>query len=143
MAEELILDKVPKTYMSVCYPVFLMPPTVYGYKLKIHKNMVINQEDNRKAQHIIGNCCRSTTCLSKYLKATIGLLADIETNKHNHTYLDLVGTVEQVNMAEELILDKVPKTYMSVCYPVFLMPPTVYGYKLKIHKNMAPHVNLQ
>lgn len=42
-------------------------------------------------------------------KATIGLLSDDETIKHRHSYIDLVGTVEQVKMAEELILDKVLK----------------------------------
>nr|GEY25124.1 probable F-actin-capping protein subunit beta [Tanacetum cinerariifolium] len=50
-------------------------------------------------------------CINKVIvsKATIGLLDDIETNKHSHTYLDLVGTVEQVNMAEETHPRKSPE----------------------------------
>lgn len=47
-------------------------------------------------------------------KNTIGLLAETETNKYSHAYLDLVGTVEEVNKAEELILNKVLKVkYLS------------------------------
>lgn len=40
-------------------------------------------------------------------KATIGLIADAETNLYSHSYLDLLGTVEEVQTAEELILDEI------------------------------------
>ncbi|GJS58012.1 far upstream element-binding protein 1 [Tanacetum coccineum] len=125
----------------------------------------IFEEDNRKAQHLAEAIAAGAQLgrkvyrirnkelikvlevdfagmihIHRVSKATIGLLADTETNKHSQAYLDLVGTVEQVNMAEELILDKVLKTYSSVCYPVILMPPTVYGYEMKIHENKVLRV---
>ena len=40
-------------------------------------------------------------------KATIGILADAESNEHRQSYMDLVGTIEEVSLAEELILDAV------------------------------------
>ncbi|GJZ79371.1 far upstream element-binding protein [Tanacetum coccineum] len=117
----------------------------------------IYEEDNRRAQHLAeeiaagAQLCRKvyrirTIDLVKVLdedfkgmlpihrasKATIGLLSDAEAIKHKHSYIDLVGTVEQVKMAEELILDKILKAYSSDCYPVILMPPTVHEYEMKI-----------
>ncbi|PWA94468.1 hypothetical protein CTI12_AA019600 [Artemisia annua] len=117
----------------------------------------IFEEDNRRAQHLAEEIAAGAQFsrkvyriryvdLAKVLekdfegmlpihrasKATIGLLSDDETIKHRHSYIDLVGTVEQVKMAEELILDKVLKTYSSDCYPVILMPPTIHEYEMKI-----------
>nr|GEW57306.1 far upstream element-binding protein [Tanacetum cinerariifolium] len=117
----------------------------------------IYEEDNRRAQHLReeitagAQLCRKvyrirSIDLVKVLdedfkgmlpihrasKATIGLLSDAEAIKHKHSYIDLVGTVEQVKMAEELILDKVLKAYSRDCYPVILMPPTVHEYEMKI-----------
>lgn len=55
---------------------------------------------------IIGEEYADMQQIHKVSKATIGLLVDSEADNHAHSFLDLVGTVEQVKMAEELILDK-------------------------------------
>ncbi|KAJ9552001.1 hypothetical protein OSB04_016046 [Centaurea solstitialis] len=71
-------------------------------------------------------------------KATIGLLADSESNLHQHSYLDLVGTVEEVRAAEELILDEILKGYDSLVFPVILMPPTVHHQRMRIPFEKVP-----
>ncbi|KAI3707775.1 hypothetical protein L2E82_36584 [Cichorium intybus] len=73
-------------------------------------------------------------------KATIGILADAESNLHSHSYIDLVGTVEQVTTAEGLILDNTLKTYSTLAYPVILMPPTIYGDYIIIPVQKVIHV---
>ncbi|KAI3755497.1 hypothetical protein L1987_55298 [Smallanthus sonchifolius] len=72
--------------------------------------------------------------IHKVSKATIGLLVDAESDHHTHSFIDLVGTAEQVKMAEELILDKILQTYEGPVFPVILMPPTVYGHEFRIHE---------
>ncbi|CAH1443653.1 unnamed protein product [Lactuca virosa] len=66
-------------------------------------------------------------------EASIGVFADAESNLLNHSFLDLVGTVDEVKLAEELILENVLKTYSSLCYPVILMPQEIYMDHIKIH----------
>ncbi|MFS7920480.1 putative K domain-containing protein [Helianthus anomalus] len=57
----------------------------------------------------IGDAFEDMHQIHKASKATIGLLVDSESNLHRHSFIDLVGTVEQVKTAEELILDKILK----------------------------------
>ncbi|KAL7582956.1 hypothetical protein Lser_V15G46301 [Lactuca serriola] len=65
-------------------------------------------------------------------KATIGVVADAESNLLNHSFLDMVGTAGEVKHAEELILDNILKSYSSICYPVILMPPGICWDKINI-----------
>lgn len=57
----------------------------------------------------IGKDFEGMSEVHKASKATIGILADSESNLHSHSYIDLVGTVEEVNSAEGLILDNILK----------------------------------
>ncbi|KAK9077248.1 hypothetical protein SSX86_005585 [Deinandra increscens subsp. villosa] len=110
----------------------------------------------------IGDNFEDMQQMHKVSKATIGLVVDSESDLHSHSFLDLMGTVEQVKMAEELILDKILKvnlhpfqvyysfrikkwthtfqncmqTYEGPVFPVILMPPTVYGHEIRlpVHK---------
>ncbi|KAL4580549.1 hypothetical protein LXL04_016747 [Taraxacum kok-saghyz] len=114
--------------------------------------MEIFEDDSRRAQHLaeaiaagakldrkvyrvrnkelvkfIGKDFKGMKEIHKASNATIGMLADSESNRHSHSYLDLVGTVEEVSTAEGLILDNILKTYSTLAYPVILMPPTIHG----------------
>ncbi|CAI9304515.1 unnamed protein product [Lactuca saligna] len=127
--------------------------------------MKIFEDDTRRAQHLAetiaaggkldrkvyrirnkelakfgGKDFEGMTEIHKASKATIGILADAESNLHSHSYLDLVGTVEEVNIAEGLILDNILKTYSTLAYPVILMPPTIYGDYIIIPVNKVSRV---
>ncbi|KAL4580572.1 hypothetical protein LXL04_016771 [Taraxacum kok-saghyz] len=82
---------------------------------------------NKELVKVLGNDFESMIEIQRVSKATIGILANAESNLHGHSFLDLVGTIEDVQTAEELILDKVLKTYSSTVFPIILMPPTIYG----------------
>ncbi|KAL7597542.1 hypothetical protein Lser_V15G23189 [Lactuca serriola] len=86
-----------------------------------------NRVRNKKLAKFGGKDFEGMSEIHKVSKATIRILADAESNLHSHSYLDLVGTVEEVNIAEGLILDNTLKTYSTLAYPVILMPPTIYG----------------
>lgn len=47
--------------------------------------------------------------IQRVSKATIGILADAESNLLRHSFLDILGTTEEITSAEELILDKTLK----------------------------------
>ncbi|XP_076951352.1 zinc finger BED domain-containing protein RICESLEEPER 2-like [Bidens hawaiensis] len=76
--------------------------------------------------------CADMQQIHKASKATIGLIADPESERNFHSFVDILGTEEQVKMAEELILDIVLKTYQGPVFPVILMPPTVYGHTIRL-----------
>ncbi|KAJ0801383.1 putative K domain-containing protein [Helianthus annuus] len=88
---------------------------------------------NMEILKAIGDAFEDMHQIHKASKATIGLLVDSESNLHRHSFIDLVGTVEQVKTAEELILDKILKTYQGPVFPVILMPPTVHGHEIILH----------
>ncbi|KAL7585456.1 hypothetical protein Lser_V15G46332 [Lactuca serriola] len=90
---------------------------------------------NKELVKFIGKDFEGMSEVHKASKATIGILADSESNLHSHSYIDLVGTVEEVNSAEGLILDNILKTYSTLAYPVILMPPTIYGDHIIIPVN--------
>ncbi|KAJ0801366.1 putative K domain-containing protein [Helianthus annuus] len=71
--------------------------------------------------------------IHKVSKATIGVLTEAEADQHFQSFLDLLGTVEQVKTAEELILDKILETYVGPVFPVILMPPKVHKHDIRIH----------
>ncbi|KAD4179196.1 hypothetical protein E3N88_27787 [Mikania micrantha] len=88
---------------------------------------------NMELSKAIGDDFEDMQLIHRVSKATIGLIVDSECDRHTHSFLDLMGTVAQVKMAEELILDKILTTYESPVFPVILMPPTVYGHEIKLH----------
>ncbi|CAH1443627.1 unnamed protein product [Lactuca virosa] len=95
---------------------------------------------NKELAKFVGKDFEGMSEIHKASKATIGILADAESNLHSHSYLDLVGTVEEVNIAEGLILDNTLKTYSTLAYPVILMPPTIYGDYIIIPVNKVSRV---
>ncbi|KAI3497566.1 hypothetical protein L1887_40283 [Cichorium endivia] len=95
---------------------------------------------NQELVKFIGRDFKGMFEVHRASKATIGILADAESNKHSHAYIDLMGTVEEVTTAEGLILDNTLKTYSTLAYPVILMPPTIYWDHITIPANKVIHV---
>ncbi|CAI9304210.1 unnamed protein product [Lactuca saligna] len=96
---------------------------------------------NKELVKAIGEEYEIMKLIHRASKATIGLIADAETNLYSHSYLDLLGTVEEVQTAEELILDEILATYSSVSFPVILMPPTVYHDQMIIPAQKVVHID--
>ncbi|KAK1421561.1 hypothetical protein QVD17_23994 [Tagetes erecta] len=95
---------------------------------------------NMELWKVIGDEYEDMKQIHKVSKATIGLLVDSEADNHAHSFIDLVGTVEQVKMAEELILDKALKTYQGPLFPVILMPPTIHGHEIRLDVDRVEHL---
>ncbi|KAI3707783.1 hypothetical protein L2E82_36601 [Cichorium intybus] len=95
----------------------------------------LNRIRNKELITVFGDDYEGMREIHRVSKATIGILADTESNLLRHSFLDLVGTVEEVRTAEELILDEVLKTYSSLTFPVILMPPIIYGDHITIPLN--------
>ncbi|KAL4580571.1 hypothetical protein LXL04_016770 [Taraxacum kok-saghyz] len=68
---------------------------------------------NKELITVIGDDFGRMNGIQRSSKATIGILADAESNLLSHSFLDLVGTIEQVKIAEELILDEVLKVTLT------------------------------
>ncbi|KAI3497408.1 hypothetical protein L1887_39996 [Cichorium endivia] len=96
---------------------------------------------NKELVKAIGEDFEIMKLIHRASQATIGLIADAETNLHSHSYLDLLGTVEEVQAAEELILDEILATYSSVSFPVILMPPTIYHEQMVIPSHKVVRID--
>ncbi|KAI3497556.1 hypothetical protein L1887_40268 [Cichorium endivia] len=64
---------------------------------------------NKELVKVLGDDFQGMMEIQRISKATIGILANAESDLRSHSYLDLVGSIEEVTTAEELILDKVLK----------------------------------
>ncbi|KAI3497557.1 hypothetical protein L1887_40269 [Cichorium endivia] len=95
-------------------------------------NRKLNRIRNKELITVFGEDYEGMREIQRVSNATIGILADTESNLLMHSFLDLVGTVEEVRTAEELLLDEVLKTYSSLTFPVILMPPIIYGNHITI-----------
>ncbi|CAI9304489.1 unnamed protein product [Lactuca saligna] len=89
---------------------------------------------NKELVTVFGDDFEGMKEIQRVSKATIGILADAESNLLRHSFLDILGT------AEELILDETLKTYSSLIFPVILMPPIIYGDNITIPVHKVNHV---
>ncbi|GJY35451.1 far upstream element-binding protein [Tanacetum coccineum] len=54
--------------------------------------------------------------------ATIGIFTDTQARFHRHVYLELLGTVDQVKIAELLVTDAITENYDASSVPTAIMP---------------------
>ncbi|CAH1443651.1 unnamed protein product [Lactuca virosa] len=95
---------------------------------------------NKELVTVFGDDFEGMKEIQRVSKATIGILADAESNLLRHSFLDILGTAEEVTTAEELILDETLKTYSSLIFPVILMPAIIYGDNITIPVHKVNHV---
>ncbi|PWA93150.1 hypothetical protein CTI12_AA074390 [Artemisia annua] len=75
-----------------------------------------------KVPNILGNQDGSIMSIYSASGATIGILTDTPARLHRHAYLELLGTVDQVKIAELLITEAITEKYDASSIPTAMMP---------------------
>ncbi|PWA93153.1 Far upstream element-binding protein [Artemisia annua] len=77
---------------------------------------------SKDVPYILGNQDGRLTSIYNASGATIGIFTDTPARFHHHAYLELLGTVDQVKIAELLITDAITEKYGAPFVPTAIMP---------------------